>query len=371
MSSGETKRTNSVNQTNKEIAAATNQANRDIAQMNNEFNLAMLDKQIAYNKEAYQRQFQDTKDFTLEMWNRNNEYNSPSAQMQRLDEAGINPYMAMGNGMLGSGTSSGSGQYSAPNMAGIDTPTASPYTAVGYTAVKPDVSANLAASAQIMTGINKVINDSVGSYYGNSQISALTQGVQLDNELKSRTMALNVGSALAGLQGQEAKNVYQKIVNGFTPALMSSNLTNSYLQNQGQMITNAINDVNLQSLPLQNRMAIGSVAADIYSKLQNGQLSAAQYKKVLNEAATELVKQDLMSKQGEQIYEQTRGLKFDNDQKYEMVEYLNSMIRSRAKQEENKALPNTDQWIETETNKYFRNFYRFIDSVTGSVSPLK
>lgn len=49
----------------------TNKANRELAQYQNEWNLAQ--------------------------WNRQNAYNSPSAQRQRYEQAGINPYFALGN----------------------------------------------------------------------------------------------------------------------------------------------------------------------------------------------------------------------------------------------------------------------------------
>lgn len=49
----------------------TNKANRDLAQYQNEWNLAQ--------------------------WYRQNAYNSPSAQRQRYEQAGINPYFALGN----------------------------------------------------------------------------------------------------------------------------------------------------------------------------------------------------------------------------------------------------------------------------------
>lgn len=49
----------------------TNKANRELAQYQNEWNLAQ--------------------------WNRQNAYNAPSAQRQRYEQAGINPYFALGN----------------------------------------------------------------------------------------------------------------------------------------------------------------------------------------------------------------------------------------------------------------------------------
>ena len=71
----------------------TNKTNMAINQMNNEFNAAEAEKA---------RQFQ------LDMWNRENEYNSASSQRQRLSEAGLNPYLMMNGGNAGVASSAGS-----------------------------------------------------------------------------------------------------------------------------------------------------------------------------------------------------------------------------------------------------------------------
>lgn len=51
----------------------------------------------------------------LEMWHRNNEYNSPQAQMQRLKNAGLNPNLVYGNGAVGNASSTPP-QFEAPTM---------------------------------------------------------------------------------------------------------------------------------------------------------------------------------------------------------------------------------------------------------------
>lgn len=68
----------------------TNQANRELAE------------------------YQYSKD--LEMWNRGNEYNSPSAQMERLKAAGLNPNLVYGSGTVAGNTSSQLPKYQAPRM---------------------------------------------------------------------------------------------------------------------------------------------------------------------------------------------------------------------------------------------------------------
>lgn len=69
----------------------TNRTNMDIATMNNEFNASEAQK---------------ARDFQLEMWNKTNEYNDPSAQRERLASAGLNPALMMNGGSAGQASSS-------------------------------------------------------------------------------------------------------------------------------------------------------------------------------------------------------------------------------------------------------------------------
>ena len=96
-----------TNKNNKNIARETNAANKEIAMMNNQYNEKMLERQIAYNQQA---------------WEQENEYNTASNQRKRLEAAGLNPYLMMSGGDAGT----------AGSIAGVSTPTASPYQAVGY-----------------------------------------------------------------------------------------------------------------------------------------------------------------------------------------------------------------------------------------------
>lgn len=66
---------------------------------------------IAANKE--QAEYAYAKD--KEMWEQNNVYNSPQAQMQRLKEAGLNPNLVYGTGTVGN-TSTQTPRYNPPNI---------------------------------------------------------------------------------------------------------------------------------------------------------------------------------------------------------------------------------------------------------------
>lgn len=78
-----------TNASNREIARETNEMNYKIHQEDNEFN--SREAQIAREWDAAQN---------LAQWNRENEYNTPAAQKQRLLAAGINPAAVFGNGSI-------------------------------------------------------------------------------------------------------------------------------------------------------------------------------------------------------------------------------------------------------------------------------
>lgn len=78
------------------------------ASKNNKNQLRMMHEQNAYNSQMWEKE----KQFTLDMWNRQNlynesrladerAYNTPYMQMDRMREAGLNPYLAAGNIAMG------------------------------------------------------------------------------------------------------------------------------------------------------------------------------------------------------------------------------------------------------------------------------
>lgn len=68
----------------------TNKANLELAKYQNEWNKQMQDRAFKYN---------------YEMWNKQNEYNSPTAQMARMKAAGLNPNLMYGKGDTGNASS--------------------------------------------------------------------------------------------------------------------------------------------------------------------------------------------------------------------------------------------------------------------------
>lgn len=103
----------------------TNKTNLKINQMNNDFNA---------------REAQKARDFQLDMWDKENEYNSASSQRKRLEHAGYNPYMSDAQ----PGTATGMSGTSAATAAGAT-------SQVPYTPDFQSVGVNLASALKMMS----------------------------------------------------------------------------------------------------------------------------------------------------------------------------------------------------------------------------
>lgn len=105
---------------------SANQTNLKIAQMNNDWSERMMDKQ---------------NQFDIDMWNRNNEYNSASAQVQRLKDAGLNPALYMGSGAAGSASGSSS--------VGLPSPSSAQVQPLQYSGISKAIESSIMLASQL------------------------------------------------------------------------------------------------------------------------------------------------------------------------------------------------------------------------------
>lgn len=104
---------------------ATNDANLRSVQNTNATNYAIAQQTNEANKALAEYSFQQN----YNLWKESNDYNSPAAQMKRLEEAGLNPNLVYGSGSVVGNTSTQTPQYKAPQMHGA--------TMQAYQAVNP------------------------------------------------------------------------------------------------------------------------------------------------------------------------------------------------------------------------------------------
>ena len=154
-----------ANETNQQNVESTNQTNLQIARETNE-----------QNRQLYERGIQNQWD----MWNANNAYNSPAAQRQRLQAAGVNPALGLLNG-ANTGTAEATSAPSAPQMQGATM-----------------------QAAQInplnMTPIVNAMLGSIGAFADADLKHAQTQGLKMDNAYKNEDWSLTLADKQAEIR---------------------------------------------------------------------------------------------------------------------------------------------------------------------------
>lgn len=166
----------SANSTNLKAVRETNKANYQIAQMNNEFNEKQTDKMLAWQR----KQWEDT-----------NTYNSASSQVQRLRDAGLNPYLMANGGSAGT-TTAQSGT----------TPTRADSVQMQAGHVDPVTSGQFLADAS-----SRAIN----GYLDYKQKTAQIKQIEIDNKTRLAENINKIYNTMADTMSKKTANSYQQI----------------------------------------------------------------------------------------------------------------------------------------------------------------
>lgn len=299
--------------------AMQNQANKEIAQMNNAFNEKMFDKQIAYNKEMYQQQlgdqwkfYNDAKDnswklvenqqqFQTDMWNKTNEYNSPAAQRERLEAAGLNPYMMMNGGSAGaaqtmSGSAGAAPSGGAPSGQGVTPPTATPYSA-DYSGI----TAGLGRAIDVLSSmpdrkVKEAQADNLrieGKYIAGK---AMAQILQMKTEAKTKEARLALDKLIADFDNN------LKVSN---MAVNEQNIAESKARTQLAVTENLFRKKQLNFLPQQQKIELAQAAADIALKRSAGYLNNVKAQHEIKKIAETVARTS-------EITQRTENLKTEN-----------------------------------------------------------
>lgn len=142
-------------------------------------NLISMPFNAMQNRKAFQQQKylqQNAQEFQERMWNAGNEYNTPSAQMQRLRDAGVNPNSAF-SGVQG--TAQGSQPLGAPGVGSAPSPSYMPFEGIN-----PNMSA---------------LSDAFKAQQEGEQAKANAEGVKIDNETRSERNNISISQAKAAI----------------------------------------------------------------------------------------------------------------------------------------------------------------------------
>lgn len=211
------------------------------AQMNtNLANMQIAQKQMSWQQQENERAFQRD----LQMWDLNNQYNSPQSQRERIEAAGGNAMLAFGNGV--NITSGNSSTYPTLDPAKAITPEMKAYTgwnlglnhigeALGRLGlVEADINlknaqaANTAADTAYKTGQKELFDETFGyqlelnreqvnnakldSWLKAQQYNYLENANELDKELKSNNIRLTqeeIKKVQAITRGYQINNDFQ------------------------------------------------------------------------------------------------------------------------------------------------------------------
>lgn len=255
-------------------SVASNKGNANIAQQGNAFNEKMLDKQMAYNKEMYQQQlgdqwnfYNDAKQNSWDMFNATNEYNSASAQRERLEAAGLNPYLMMNGGSAGTATAQSSPNGSAPSAQGVTPPTATPYS-IDYSGIVQGLGAAL---DQIMKQPERDVK------------SAEASNLRIEGKYKAAKMVAEIAQMRGNTQTQKGRLALDKLIYSIDKdlktsqmAVNSENIANMQAQRKLINVQTLFAEKQLSWMDAQAKMDLAQKAADIQLKYAQGALTRKQ-----------------------------------------------------------------------------------------------
>lgn len=304
--------------------AAQNAANKEIAQMNNAFNEKMFDKQVAYNKEMYQQQlgdqwkfYNDAKENSWKFYNDQKEYNSASAQRERLEAAGLNPYLMMSGGSAGVAQSGSVPSGGAPSGQGVTPPTATPYSA-DYSGI----TAGLGRAIDVLSSmpdrkVKEAQADNLrieGKYIAGK---AMAQILQMKTEAKTKEARLALDKLIADFDNN------LKVSN---MAVNNQNIAESKARTQLAVTENLMRQQELSFLPQAQKLQLAQGAADIALKYSQKNLTDKQARHEIEKLAetmarTQLTNQQYWTEQANTVNAQLQNTSKQMDNQFQSETY--------------------------------------------------
>lgn len=315
------------NSQNRQNVRETNQMNYKINQMNNQFNERMAMQQ---------------RDFQENMWNKENAYNTASAQRQRLEEAGLNPYLMMNGGSAGVAQSVGTGSAATSSGNAVMQPFQADYSGIGSSIGNIFQYELLQSEKSQLQGARQLADAKAMETLSNIDWGKLTK------EARKYLESTGLSRAQLGYakEQQELDNM------AMTGTIMRAQHSGMLLDNEAKGILNKYLDQNQQ-------LDLNVKAADYYQRMASGYLSYANAKKALAEevlAAARARGQDISNKVASRIAESQIAANIAANQA--SAAYHNEELKLGLPQD-NARSKNIEEWYRSRNEK---KRYKYFDS---------
>lgn len=335
----------------------TNQTNLQIARETNQMNYQLFQESNAFNEKMYHEA---------------NAYNTPSAQMQRYAEAGINPYIAAGNVQTGN-TTSALQSAPAPQMHAAqmqpDVNIANGMMSAG--SIISQYAQNELAIAQARktnseaNWIDRLNNAYVGNINANTGVlNSQTGLLNLDAKLKHDTLGnyiklsdLSVANAQETNKSLILQNVHQDLENKLSK--INLGIQDKYAE---QMFKAQFNSILVHILSERMHIGIDQQNANTNSYNANtNRMNANTNRLVGNAEIKSLVAGAIESAA------RTAGIKIDNDTSRKIQKYVVDTYHSDAKTASTQAHISYNESITSDRDQKHYNANNWVRWISGFV----
>lgn len=260
----------------------TNESNYRINQMNNEFNQRMLEKQLSFNKQEndINRQlskdfFEGSQDFQREMFDEQNEYMTPSAQRQRIEEAGYNPNLMLPDAGVSASVGSVSGSTPSSQGAGL---ASSSGQAVMRSYQPPNLGQAVIDGVQAYSSYKSATASADRDAAEAKQINTETQYISQKIMAEIYRDYAETDNAKQKARYQEIINQYQGEISRNQASQSAQDLLNSREVFRTLQIQVASDTLKFSFLPEQLRLGVADTAASVALKIAQGEMTRYQGK---------------------------------------------------------------------------------------------
>lgn len=339
------------NKRNAEQNELNREFNAEEAEKNRQFQSAETAKQNAFNAAQSQLAFDRSARFQQEMWQKENEYNTPLAQIKRLEQAGINPNLFGGDNTAGSAGSavSPAASGSAPSGSAASVGSSIPNLPLSYT--NPLLEAAQIRSANATADLAEAdADDKRAKTPLEVELLKLERDYK-DVQIKGAFKDLDVKDAQISQYAAEMTKLYSE-ANHFNQAVQESIQRSEFIQEQSNVARAERKRLQYENSRMEEywNAKIKNIVADTDEKLANAGFHIKN---------TELLQ--------EQIYNAIKDGKL-KDLQFEITDGTKEMT-IRANNEENNKIV-LDCLSDTSSPEFveFRSWMRATGSALGGLS---